>query len=463
LVSGRPISFRMDLYNPLYVQRPLVEPELFASLRPPTYSGAMSNLKSPEEQLKHLIELEQVERDALSSAAGTREGLRFITEARQKLEQEIAMKEKWGAASQIRRGVGGGDDLEKRKQYAEAFGRELSARMDAGKAAQSVATASQLGDYFQYTIDIPVSLGRQKSALLPVVNKEIEGKRVSIYNPNVQAKHPLLGLKFKNTSGMNLAQGPITVFEGSTYAGDTRVLDLQQNEERLVSYAIDLGTEVSTKNGNNTSKITKVKANKGVVFTETLIREERVCDLVNRSDKDRVILIEHPNRKGQGFVFKGDNKPAEEAADVFRFETTLSAGKNTSYTIVEERTQGTQFILTNSGDEQIRWFISLNEASPELKAKLKQALEIKGKWDGTVREIQNIQRRINTITQDQNRLRQNLREMPKEAEAYKTYLKKFDEQEKEMTSLHEKLKNLQTQEEADRAGYENYLATLTVE
>ncbi len=42
LVSGRPISFKMDLYNPLYVQRPTVEPELFASLRPPTYSGAMN-------------------------------------------------------------------------------------------------------------------------------------------------------------------------------------------------------------------------------------------------------------------------------------------------------------------------------------------------------------------------------------------------------------------------------------
>src|SRR5438045_5185437 len=41
LISGRPISFRMDLYQPLYIPRPLVEPELFASLRPPTYSGAM--------------------------------------------------------------------------------------------------------------------------------------------------------------------------------------------------------------------------------------------------------------------------------------------------------------------------------------------------------------------------------------------------------------------------------------
>ena len=37
LVSGRPISFLMDLYQPLYVTRPAVEPESFASLRPQTY------------------------------------------------------------------------------------------------------------------------------------------------------------------------------------------------------------------------------------------------------------------------------------------------------------------------------------------------------------------------------------------------------------------------------------------
>src|SRR5205807_6742907 len=47
LVSGRPISFQMDLYQPLYVPRPVVEPELFASLRPPTYSGKIGRASQP--------------------------------------------------------------------------------------------------------------------------------------------------------------------------------------------------------------------------------------------------------------------------------------------------------------------------------------------------------------------------------------------------------------------------------
>jgi hypothetical protein len=61
---------------------------------------------------------------------------------------------------------------------------------------------------------------RQKSALLPIVGKGVEGTRVSIYNEGTQPKFPLLGLRLKNTSGLHLMQGPVTVFEGSTYAGD---------------------------------------------------------------------------------------------------------------------------------------------------------------------------------------------------------------------------------------------------
>src|SRR5262249_30994760 len=97
---------------------------------------------------------------------------------------------------------------------------DLNQRMDLGRSrVGSVADPPTLGDSFQHRLAKPVSLARQKSALLPIVNKDVEGTRVSIYNERTQAKFPLLGLKFKNTSGLHLMQGPITVFEGSNYAG----------------------------------------------------------------------------------------------------------------------------------------------------------------------------------------------------------------------------------------------------
>src|SRR4029077_17683431 len=113
--------------------------------------------------------------------------------------------------------------------------KSLKERMDLARGVQSAATASQLGDFFQYVINAPVNLPRQKSALLPIVNKEIEAMRLSIYNPTVHPKFPMLGLKLKNTSGLHLMQGPITVFEGSTYSGDARIQDVQPNEQPLYS------------------------------------------------------------------------------------------------------------------------------------------------------------------------------------------------------------------------------------
>jgi hypothetical protein len=262
---------------------------------------------------------------------------------------------------------------------------------------------------------------------------------------------------------MPLTQGPITVFEGSVYAGDTRVLDLQPDEERLVSYAVDLGTEVSVKPGTNTSRITSVKAVKGIVYTNTVQREERVYDVSNRSTTDRTLLIEHPNRKGQGFTFIGEHKPKEEATDVFRFEVPVPAKKDLSYTVIEERPVQSSVQLTNTGDDQIRYFINLKEAPEGLKAKLQEALKIKGTWDELRHEIEAANRRIQTITADQKRLRENLRETPKESPLFQRYLKTLEEQEKEMDDLSAKLKTLQGDEAKTRAAYDDYLANLSAE
>jgi len=451
LVSGRPISFKMDLYNPLYVARPTVEPELFASLRPPTYGGAM---------------LRQAEATpggggpggppgAFGGAAG------FGPAGMPGMPGAPAPPSDRGPPP--RSAKYGADRDDAQRGFAGEVADRLKARMDLGASAQSVAAASSLGDYFQYVIDRPVELARQKSALLPIVNKDVEGKRVSIYNPGVHAKHPLLGLKFKNTTGMPLTQGPITVFEGSVYAGDTRVLDLQPDEERLVSYAVDLGTEVAVKPGDHTSRITSVKAVKGIITTNTVHREERVYDVSNRSTTDRTLLIEHPNRKGQGFKFIGDNKPKEEAADVFRFELAVGSKKSTTYNIVEERPVASSVKLTNSADDQIRNFLNLKEAPQVLKAKLQEALQVKGSWDKVRQEISAASTRIQTITTDQKRLRENLRETPKESPLFQRYLKTLEEQEKEMDDLHAKLKTLQGDEAKTRAAYDDFLANLSAE
>jgi hypothetical protein len=288
----------------------------------------------------------------------------------------------------------------------------------------------------------------------------VEGQKVSIYNQAVQAKHPLLGLKFKNTSGAHLNQGPITVFEGSVYAGDTRVLDVQPNEERLVSYAIDLGTEVDAQVGPGTQKITSVKAKKGIVTTTTKLTEEKKYKVINRSQTDRTLVIEHPNRTNQQFKLVETDKPMEDTPEVYRFQTPVKAGETKTFTVKEEKDVSTNIALTNNSDDQIRYFINLAEASPALKEKLTQALAMKGDWDAARRELAQVVADLQRLNTDQDRIRKNLRETPKEAEVYATYLKKLNDQEKEIDALTAKQKTLMTEEFSTRKKYDDYLANI---
>ena len=71
----------------------------------------------------------------------------------------------------------------------------------ADRERAAAATGGEVGELFRYVIDAPVTLPRQKSAMLQIVGAEIAGTKVSIYDERVHAKHPLNGLRMKNTSG----------------------------------------------------------------------------------------------------------------------------------------------------------------------------------------------------------------------------------------------------------------------
>jgi hypothetical protein len=340
----------------------------------------------------------------------------------------------------------------------------LDERLDLGKSGvASAASASKLGDFFQYVIDKPVSLPRQKSALLPIVNKDVEGTRVSIYNEATQAKFPLLGLKLKNTSGLHLMQGPITVFEGSNYAGDARILDLQPKEERLISYAVDLGTEVNPVPSSDNGRYTMIKAVKGVIETTTKIRETKTYTIKNRNDAERLVMIEHPVRNQFKLLEDKVNKPTEVASDVYRFEIKVPAGKTETQVVTEEQIISQNFQVSNTDDNTIRIFMNSPITSEKVKKGLQSALELRYAVAKTQREIGEQQNQLKVITDDQTRLRANLKEMPPTAAAYKRYLEKFDAQETQIEQYQADIKKLQGTEFSQRKELEDYLANFSAE
>jgi hypothetical protein len=522
LISGRPISFQMDLHNPLYVDRPSVEPELFASLRPVTYRGGF-NGTADERHAKvaalvrqyHELVTKKRFADAEKVAQAAKEldpddpalgALAQMAKIHKRVEEEKGRKD--AKEELFYRGLGDAEDVgpyvdaerragqlmlggsvntnqgitppvrpiqnEWRRYWFNDQPTHLTpARIHGGilgdaptrrlntDTVGNAATAASLGDAFQYAIDHPVTLARQKSAMLPIVGKDIEGQKVSIYNPVVQRTHPLLGFNFKNTSGAHLNQGPITVFEGSVYAGDTRVLDVQPNEERLVSYAIDLGIEVDLQVGPGTQKITSVKAVKGVITTSVKLMEELKYRIVNRSQTDRTLLIEHPNRTNQQFKLVDTDKPTEDTPDVYRFQMAVKAGETKTFTVKEARDLSQSLTLTNNDDQMVRYFTDLTEASSTLKQKLRESFEVRKVWDLVRVEVAQVNAELERLNLDQDRIRKNLRETPKEAAVYSIYLKKLSDQEKELDALMAKIKKLTDDEFQARKRYDDFLANIS--
>src|SRR6202011_3305346 len=131
---------------------------------------------------------------------------------------------------------------------------------------------------------------------------------------------------------------------GPAYAGDARILDLQPGEERLLSYAIDLGTEVEPAVTQGPNKLTAVKVVKGTLYATTKARESRTYTVKNRSDHHRTVLIEHPYRSE--FPLVGADKP-ERARDVYRFEVKVPAGQSARQEVVEEEDVVQTVALTN--------------------------------------------------------------------------------------------------------------------
>src|SRR5690606_27235242 len=126
------------------------------------------------------------------------------------------------------------------------------------------------------------------------VNGEVAAEKVSIYNQNVQAKHPLNGLQLTNSTGLHLMQGPITVFDGGAYAGDAQIQDLQPGTKRLISYALDLNTEVAPQDKPQTDELTNVKLVKGVLIVSRKYTRSQEYTIKNSGSKAKKVLVEYP-------------------------------------------------------------------------------------------------------------------------------------------------------------------------
>jgi len=432
LISGRPISFLMDLYQPLYVNRPVVEPELYASLRPQTYGQDLAEANKDFEKAA-----------ALADANGPRNAAAAAPGGKYRADEQLRKSDG--------RGQGGG----------AGFARPGDAmdKINLQQGVQSLAQATDVGELFQYSIANPVSLPRQQSAMLPIVNNSVKGEKVSIYNESVQAKHPLNGLKLVNSTELHLMQGPITVFDGGIYAGDAKIEDLAPGTTRLISYALDLDTEVAPESKGSTDELTSVRIVKGTLETFRKYRRTKGYTIKNSGSKAKNVLIEFPIASGWNLVAPA--KPEDTTRDRYRFSVKAAPGKPEKLEVIEEHTAQQNYALNNLDDNTIGIYLRSTVAvSQKIKDALAEVIKKKQAIAAVLQSRQQLEQKITIIDQEQNRIRQNMAQLQKNSELYNRYVKKFSDQESEIEGYRETIKKLIDDESNLRKAFDAYLIGL---
>ena len=426
LVSGRPISFMMDLYQPLYSTRPTVVPELYASLRPQVYAGGIA-ADTPRVAMKQVL-----------GTPATSPRIGFDREGRPLLNalSEVV----------VTSGTLGG-----------------AANLDAAASVQSVAAAEKLGALFQYSV-ADVTLARQKSAMLPIITDSIELEQLSIYNASVLRSNPLNGVLLKNTTGKHLLQGPLTVLDKGSYAGDARIDNVPPGQDRLLSYGIDLEMLVDNTKNTQRGAVLTAKIEKGEMIISRKLVSSQEYAANNKTGKDKVLVIEHPIRQGWHLV--DTPKPFETTPSLYRFKGTAIANKVTVLTVKEEVVQDETIMLASANLDQLVYYSRTGEGGAEIPKSVRDALakaiQLKQAAVDVERDIAARNQRVAEITTEQNRIRENMKTVAQATQYYDRLLAKLNEQESAIETLQKEREALIGKRDSLRRELDEYLSGLTV-
>ena len=421
LVSGRPISFTMDLYQPLYSTRPMVAQETMVGVRPQIYfrgSGTVGRV------------------DSLTSA------LRRFGYGPDGKPLSMQMNEAITTAS----------------SYSA-----LSATADpdwyVNGSVAGIAETARLGELFQYAVG-NVALARQKSAMLPIITDSVQLERMSIYNGSVLGTNPLNGVLFRNTSGKHLLQGPVTVLDGGGYVGDARIDNVPPGQSRLLSYGIDLDVTVDANHLVGASRIQSAKVSKGMMLLSRKLEETKSYVIDNKGDKSKVIVIEHPVRRGWKLV--DTQEPYETTASHYRFRVKVGPNVQSTLTVKEELVQTESLAMVPMDVTQLVAYTRTSDISASVRNALGKAIQLKQEMVDLDRQIAVDNQRVAEISTEQARIRENMKTVEKSGQYYDRLLAKLNEQESQIEKLQADRASLTTRRDGVRKELEEYLNALVI-
>jgi hypothetical protein len=420
LISGKPISFISALYEPKYIQRLSAELAEDRPVAPTVYSGGVMGAISGGFPAAAPPAAPQMMRKGGNVAGGSGGGVAGgFLDSSQRVEVEARR-------SNIPSSIG-----------ASAEGRDL-------------------GDLFAYSIAAPVTVKKNESAMLPFLQQKITGRRLLIYS-DASMQNPFNAAELTNSSGKTLDGGPITVFDSGAYAGEALVETVKAGDKRLINYAVDLGTRITTNLDSKAEIVREIHAVRGMITARYSAQETKTYTIRNVDAKAKTLIIEHPVRPQYNLL---SAKPAETTARAYRFEVKLAPDSTQKFPVEEERVYSNQFMISSMTPDRILVFIENKSLSDAGRRALQQVADAKKQIGAFDAQSKDIDGHISNLVRDQDRMRQNitsLNQVSGQQQLVQGYAAKLAEQESQIAKLRDQQSDVQQKRNAAQAGLDNLL------
>jgi hypothetical protein len=426
LVSGKPVSFVQDLYSPYHVYRPVLPLEIAGAAAGRPYDSALSS-GAPQ----------NAPADFAAPSAPVPAPRAMVKTTLRAEADSIAVAEYAAAAAPVNQPLltGGG----------------------------TAAKGAELADQFEFTLKQPVTIKRRESGMLPLVEGKVSAVKTLVFSGTEarsnggRAIHPGISAEITNTTGMPLPAGPITVYDGGSYAGDALTGFLPKGEKRIISYGDDLSVSGSVTNSGG-RRIASVTVSRGVMTINRKQSYETVYLLRNAAEETRGLIIEHPITVGAALT-----EPAafsERTDTVYRFTQTLKPNSSLTFTVREERPVMEQVVLARTQLDSWLSYSQTEEIPADVKAALEKAVELKRKTDDAKKAQEELQAELARFSAEQDRIRKNLEAAGNQTPQGQEYLKRLSDQDREIDALNGRISGANKNVLASQTEYDNYLTAI---
>jgi hypothetical protein len=327
------------------------------------------------------------------------------------------------------------------------FGGIGAAIARSGVAAQ----AQELGDLFEYKLKEPITIRKNRSAMVPIVQAAIGAEKVSVWNEQAGLARPQRAMWLTNSTGVTLDGGSFSVLEEETFAGEGVFEPIRPDEKRLISYATDLALNASSKLASEQQRVSSVRVIHGVMTQRSQVREKKTYTFRNEDSSARSVIVEHPFRAGYELLTK--DQLVETAPGSLRFRIRVEPKQTASLVVEEARPLEATYALTNITSDQVALLVRQKSIDRKLEDALRRILAQKDLVNGVESQKSEREDEVEKIFDDQQRLRENMKSLKGSADEkalVQRYVKQLNAEEDRLEALKKESADLEAKEDAER-------------